>query len=80
MLVNTAARAVVRSPGKAAPLGVLCLRVSAFTRDEYWVSFGESTGFGANSNQGQIVTNIGYYLGLFVTNSNDSLIVLPKPN
>ena len=31
MPVNTAVRAVVRSPGKAAPLGLLCLRVSAFT-------------------------------------------------
>ena len=31
MPVNTAVRAVVRSPGKAAPLGVLCLRVGAFT-------------------------------------------------
>ena len=29
--LNTAARAVVRSPGKAAPLGVLCLRKGAFT-------------------------------------------------
>ena len=27
MPVNTAIRAVVRSPGKAAPLGVLCLRI-----------------------------------------------------
>ena len=39
-----------------------------------------ATGFGANSNQGQIVTNIGYYLGLLVTNSNDILIILPRPN
>ena len=31
MPVNTAVRAVVRSPGKAAPLVVLCLRVGAFT-------------------------------------------------
>ena len=31
MPVNIAVRAVVRSPGKAAPLGVLCLRVGAFT-------------------------------------------------
>ena len=31
MPVNTAARAVVRSPGKTAPLAVLCLRVGAFT-------------------------------------------------
>ena len=31
MSVNTAVRVVVRSPGKAAPLGVLCLRVGAFT-------------------------------------------------
>ena len=31
MPVNTAVRAVVRSPGKAVPLGVLCLRVGAFT-------------------------------------------------
>ena len=31
MPVNTAVRAVVRSPGKAAPLGLLCLRVGAFT-------------------------------------------------
>ena len=28
---NTAVRAVVHSPGKAAPLGGLCLRVGAFT-------------------------------------------------
>ena len=28
---NTAVRAVVRSPGKAAPLGVLCFRIGAFT-------------------------------------------------
>ena len=40
----------------------------------------DTTGFGGNSNQGQIVTNIGYYLGLLVTNSNDSLIILPRPN
>ena len=33
-----------------------------------------------NSNQGQIVTNIGYYLGLLVANSNDSLVILPRPN
>ena len=38
-----------------------------------------TTGFGANSNQGQIVTSIGYYLGLLVTNLNDSLINLPRP-
>ena len=31
MPVNAAVRVVVRSPGKAAPLGVLCLRVGAFT-------------------------------------------------
>ena len=31
MPVNTAVRAVVRSHGKAVPLGVLCLRVVAFT-------------------------------------------------
>ena len=31
MPVNTTVRAVVRSPGRAAPLGVLCLRVGAFT-------------------------------------------------
>ena len=31
---NAAVRAVVRSPGKAAPLGVLCLRVSAFTSNQ----------------------------------------------
>ena len=31
MPVNTAVRAVVRSPAKATPLGVLCLRVGAFT-------------------------------------------------
>ena len=31
MPVNSAVRAVVRSPGKAAPLGVLCLRLGAFT-------------------------------------------------
>ena len=31
MSVNTAVRAVVRSPGKAAPLGVLRLRGGAFT-------------------------------------------------
>ena len=31
MPMNTAARAVVRSPGKAAPLGVLCLRVGTLT-------------------------------------------------
>ena len=31
MPVNTAVRAVARPPGKAAPLGVLCLRVGAFT-------------------------------------------------
>ena len=31
MPVNTAVRAVVRSPDKAAPLGVLCLRAGAFT-------------------------------------------------
>ena len=31
MPVNTAVRAVVRSPNKAVPLGVLCLRVGAFT-------------------------------------------------
>ena len=31
MPANTAVRAVVRSPGKAAPLGVLCMRVGAFT-------------------------------------------------
>ena len=35
MLVNTAIRAVVRSPGKAAPLGVLCLRVGARTFSSY---------------------------------------------
>ena len=29
MPVNTPAHSVVRSPGKAAPLGVLCLRVGA---------------------------------------------------
>ena len=34
MPVNTAVRAVVRSPGKAAPLGVLCLRAGAFTLDD----------------------------------------------
>ena len=28
MLVNTDVRAVVRSPGKGAPLGVLCLQVN----------------------------------------------------
>ena len=38
------------------------------------------TGFGANSNQGQIVTDIGYYLGMLVTILNDSLIILPIPN
>ena len=31
MPVNTAVHAVVRSPGKAVPLGVLFLRVGAFT-------------------------------------------------
>ena len=31
MPVNTAVRAVVCSPGKAARLGALCLRVDAFT-------------------------------------------------
>ena len=31
MSVNTAVRAVFRSPGTAARLGVLCLRVGAFT-------------------------------------------------
>ena len=31
MPVGTAVRAVVRSPDKAAPLGLLCLRVGAFT-------------------------------------------------
>ena len=31
MPLNTAVRAVVRVPGKTAPLGVLCLRVGAFT-------------------------------------------------
>ena len=36
-----------------------------------------STGFGANSNRGQIVTNIGYYPGLLVTNLNDGFICLP---
>ena len=39
-----------------------------------------TTGFGANSNQGQIVTSIGYYLGLLVTNLNDTRINLPRPN
>ena len=33
MPVNTAVRAVVRSPDKAAPLGVLYLRVDAFTTE-----------------------------------------------
>ena len=40
---------------------------------------GPMTGFGANSNQGQIVTNIGYYLGLLVSILNDSLMILPIP-
>ena len=40
MPVNTAVRAVVRSPGKAAPLGVLCLRVGAFTKND--VAMGSS--------------------------------------
>ena len=31
MPVDTAVRAVIRSPGMVAPLGVLCLRVGAFT-------------------------------------------------
>ena len=31
MPVNTAVRAVVHSPGKALPLGLLCLRGGAFT-------------------------------------------------
>ena len=39
-----------------------------------------TTGFGANSNQGQIVTNIGYYLGLLVTNLKKSPVILPIPN
>ena len=39
-----------------------------------------STGFVANNDQGQIVTNIGYYLGLLVANLNDSLIIPPIPN
>ena len=33
------------------------------------------TGFGAKSSQCQTVTNIGFYLGLLVTNLNDSLVV-----
>ena len=33
MPVNTTVRAVVRSPGEAAPLGVLCVHVGAFTFD-----------------------------------------------
>ena len=39
-----------------------------------------STGFGANSNQGQIVTSIGYYLDLLGIILNDSLIVLRMSN
>ena len=39
-----------------------------------------TTGFGANSNQGQKVAKIGYDLGLLATNLNDSLIILPIPN
>ena len=34
----------------------------------------------SNSSQGQIVTSIGYYLGLLVTNLNDRLIILPRSN
>ena len=34
--------------------------------------FCTNTGFGANSNQGQKVASIGYYLGLLVTISNDT--------
>ena len=39
-----------------------------------------STGFGGNSNQGQVVTSIGCDLGLLVINLNDSPIILPIPH
>ena len=39
MPVSTPVRAVFRSPGKAAPLGVLCLRESAFTKYEAFSEF-----------------------------------------
>ena len=39
-----------------------------------------TTQFGANSKQGQIVINIGYYLGMLDTNLNENLIILPRPN
>ena len=36
-----------------------------------------STGFGVNSNHSQIVTSVGYYSGLLLTNLNESLISYP---
>ena len=39
-----------------------------------------STGVGANSIHGQIVTNVGFYLGMLETNLNDSLIILRTAN
>ena len=39
-----------------------------------------ATGFGANSNQGQVVTSIGDYLGLLVTNLNDIVMNSSIPN
>ena len=55
------------------------VRISCAARHAV-VAAKRATGFGANSNQGQIVTDIGYYLGLLVTNLNDSLTILPIPN
>ena len=38
-----------------------------------------SKGFRANSSLGKMVTNIGNYLSLLVTDLNDSLMILPIP-
>ena len=38
------------------------------------------TGIGANSNQFEIVTSIGNYLGLLVTNLNGISKILPRHN
>ena len=52
-----------------------CKRASVDVSSNAW----SNTGFGANSNHGQVVTNIGYYFGLLVTNLNDATKFLPRP-
>ena len=40
----------------------------------------KATEFGINSNQGQVVPSIAYYLSLLVTNLTDNLLLLHTPN